>query len=353
MKNNNYLFSGNIDISLKTATKIFASYPKSSAKFLKLYSGLKKSEALRNNLKNDGIEVPPLLIVSTTEQCNLSCDGCYSSNKEYKPNENLSIEKTKEITQDASDLGVSIVMLAGGEPLLSSIWLDSLAEHDEMTGIVFTNGTLLNQERIKWFDKNRHIIPTISIEGNKKETDSRRGEGVFDAVNKVMEKLKSNAIPFGISLTVTNHNIDLILSEDFIKEYLDKGCRVFFFVEYVPVAPGSESLIISNEEKAILNKRTTELAKKYPALFIPFPGDEDMYGGCLAAGRGFIHVSPNGDIEPCPFAQFSDTNLNNVSLKEALSSKLLKHIRDNHHLLKEGSGGCALWNNRDFIKSLQ
>ncbi|MCL5073057.1 MAG: hypothetical protein M1308_19540, partial [Actinobacteria bacterium] len=91
---------------------------------------------------------------------------------------------------------------------------------------------------------------------------------------------------------------------------------------------------------------------RFPALFIAFPGGEDEMGGCLASGRGFVHISAGGSLEPCPFAPYSDTNLKNLSLKDALNSEFLKKIRESHETLKGTRGGCALWENREWVKSL-
>jgi MoaA/NifB/PqqE/SkfB family radical SAM enzyme len=92
--------------------------------------------------------------------------------------------------------------------------------------------------------------------------------------------------------------------------------------------------------------------KKWPALFISVPGDEDDVGGCLSAGRGFVHVSAGGDVEPCPFAPYSDANLRRVSLKRALQSEFLKAIRDNSGEIHETGAGCALWVQRKWVQSL-
>ncbi len=346
------LFAGNIDLSVATAVKILGSYPASARAFMKLAKGLKHSEKLRSQAARDGLEVPPLMIVSTTGECNLACAGCYSCANNREKSEALSDNKISDLLDEASALGVNIVMLAGGEPLLSHGWMDKLSEHKELLGVVFTNGTLINETRLAWFDTYRHIIPALSIEGSEQQTDSRRGNGVYAKATAAMQTLKRKGIPFGISVTVTSENIDTVLQENFLREFMQKGCRLFFFVEYVPVEPGSEPMVLSKEDKHRLNDFCTLAAKKNPALFIPFPGDEDQYGGCLAAGRGFIHISASGEVEPCPFAPFSDNNVKNVSLKEALSSEFLSAVRANHHLLKEGSGGCALWNNRQWLTEL-
>jgi MoaA/NifB/PqqE/SkfB family radical SAM enzyme len=102
----------------------------------------------------------------------------------------------------------------------------------------------------------------------------------------------------------------------------------------------------------VLIDTAARLRRKFNALFVAFPGDEDEFGGCLAAGRGFIHVSPSGSLEPCPFAPYSDRNILDMSLKRALRSPLLEKIRQNHDKLQETAGGCALWTEREWVSSL-
>jgi len=346
------LFSGHIDGSLKTAAGILRAYPASASAFVRLGKELKRAESARNKLLDDGVEVPPLMIVSTTEACNLACAGCYASANKRKSADALPDGRIAELMDEASELGVSVVMLAGGEPLLSHGWLEALGRHNEMAGVVFTNGTLFDEDRLEWFRAYRHIIPVFSLEGDEAQTDARRGGGVYQKVRAAMRSLRKSQIPFGISLTVTRGNIGGLLSDAFTGEYVREGCRLFVYVEYVPVEAGSEPMALQKADKARLNGFAAASAEKYPALFIPFPGDEDQYGGCLAAGRGFVHVSAGGDVEPCPFAPFSDVNLKDVPLKEALKSGFLATVRENRHLLREGDGGCALWRNREQLAQM-
>lgn len=354
MMNQQYrgLFSGNIDVSLKTAASVLASYPDSARAFAGIAKGQKAAEKRRAESAGEGYEIPPLMIVSTTNACNLSCAGCYACAAARKPNDEVSDEHAAAILDEAAALGVNVVLLAGGEPLLSHGWLEALGAHREMAGIVFTNGTLLDKSRREWFALHRHVIPAISIEGGREKTDTRRGSGVYDKITVAMNDLRADGIPFGLSITVTSQNIDSILQDSFIEQYLKMGCRLFVFVEYVPVEPGTEPMVLSKEEKQRLGDVSRKYAAKYPALFIPFPGDEEQYGGCLAAGRGFIHINSDGSVEPCPFAPFSDVNLKNASLKDALASRFLAKVRENHHLLKEGDGGCALWHNRAWLQEI-
>jgi MoaA/NifB/PqqE/SkfB family radical SAM enzyme len=101
-----------------------------------------------------------------------------------------------------------------------------------------------------------------------------------------------------------------------------------------------------------LNQVMSIFRQKYPALFLAFPGSEIDLGGCLAAGKGFVHINAEGDVEPCPFSPYSDTSLKEMPLIEALRSPLLRAIRENDVRLDESNGICALWQNRDWVASL-
>ena len=127
---------------------------------------------------------------------------------------------------------------------------------------------------------------------------------------------------------------------------------MFFFVEYTPVTEDTEDWLLTEEQRASLLNLRDSFRSDHKALFIAIPGDEDEIGGCLSAGRGFVHISAAGDVEPCPFAPYSDTNLRDMSLKDALQSEFLKTIREHHEHLSEAEGGCALWVERKWVQSL-
>jgi len=217
---------------------------------------------------------------------------------------------------------------------------------------MFTNGIMLSETVISRLGRQKNLIPVISIEGGMLETDVRRGHGVFDNVLRVMGRLGRKNIFYGTSITVTRENFDTVTHHGFISGLIAKRCGVFIYVEYVPAKPGTEDLTLTEPQKIRLRELLAEWDNTYPAQFIGFPGDEELFGGCLASGRGFVHISPEGRLEPCPFAPYSDTNVKDMPLREALASEFLRKIRENHHLLKETRGGCALWENRAWVTSL-
>lgn len=309
----------------------------------------RKSEKIRCKYEEEGQHVPPFMIASITSSCNLNCKGCYDKVKIHNRLEELEDIKWIDIFTEARELGISFILLAGGEPLTKDKVIKACVNFPEIIFPVFTNGLLIDEAYTDYFAASRNVIPVISIEGDSIQTDDRRGKGVFDRVSMSFELLKKRNILFGTSITLTSDNIDTVLNEAFIKDQIDRGCRIFFFIEYVPFDNQSKELVISSQQRINIDNTINELKQKYRGIFISFPGDEKIFGGCLAAGRGFVHINSTGSLEACPFAPYSDTNLKKMKLREALNSPVLSEIRELHEVLKDHKGGCALFDNKSLV----
>jgi MoaA/NifB/PqqE/SkfB family radical SAM enzyme len=307
---------------------------------------------LRRSWERRGVHVPPFLIVSITRRCNLSCQGCYARSLRETQGVELSLPRIESLFREARELGISVILLAGGEPLARPEILDLAAGFPEIIFPVFTNGLMFDTVLVQKFRKNKNLIPVISLEGLAEATDERRGPGVYHRVETLIADLKRWNVFFGLSLTVTRANFATVTSESFVRRMAGSGVKLFFYVEYIPVQAGTEALVPTPAQRTQLLQSVKTFRARHAGLFIAFPGDEEELGGCLASGRGFLHVSPEGDIEPCPFAPYSDTSLRDRSLREALQSRLLRTIRAHHGELNETRGGCALWEKRDWVRSL-
>jgi len=284
-----------------------------------------KAVRKRKHWLTKGLHVPPFIIFSITQQCNLSCKGCYFKSQNRPSDAELFPEKAEGILDECKELGISIALIAGGEPFMRKDLLQIFGKYRDIVFPVFTNGTMLQHDEFQFLKKNRHIIPIISVEGQKSETDFRRGVGIFDSLMDTTALLKKEKLMYGISLTVTKYNFDIVTNSSFIETFGSRGCRFFFYIEYVPVECGSESLCITEIQRNKLAAMQMNFRKKFGVLFFAFPAGEEMFGGCLAAGRGFIHINPSGEIEPCPFAPFSDADLKKMTLKKGAKIKSFKH----------------------------
>ena len=331
--------------------------PKESAFLLKFISEAKLAEKKRSQSEKAGRHIPAFLIASITADCNLTCTGCYARANNScgggLGQEDLPLEKWQDIFTQAKDLGVAFILLAGGEPLMRKDVVEAAAKMKSIIFPVFTNGTMIGEEYFDLFDKNRNLVPVISIEGDREQTDSRRGTGMYDTVMRVMEDFSRRGIFYGASITVTTENINTVSGDEFIRQLYDNGCKIVFFVEYVPVLSCSRGLAPGDPERQILEVRLRELRATYDdMIFLAFPGDEKDTGGCLAAGRGFFHINSRGGAEPCPFSPYSDINLREHSLLAALDSGLFQKLKDSGMLLGEHKGACLLFEKEKEVREL-
>jgi MoaA/NifB/PqqE/SkfB family radical SAM enzyme len=347
----NKIITRSLGIFFKDALRTAIAHPSQAAFFLRTLNWQKKAAKIRQKWETAGVHVPPVMIFSVTHQCNLKCEGCYHHALRQSPEAELSDERLKSAIAEAKELGISFIVFLGGEPLMKPSILEITREYPEIMFLIFTNGLLLNDAILHRMAEKRNVVPLISLEGYRDDTDARRGKGVYAQAQKSMARLKEQGIFWGTTLTMTSDNFKEVTDDRFIGELVHAGCKLFMMVEYTPVTKETENWVLTPQQRAEVAKVRNSFRAKYSALFIALPLDEEEIGGCLSAGRGFIHVSTEGNVEPCPFIPYSDTNLKNVSLKEALQSRMLQIIRENHDQLEENHG-CALWAKRDWVQSL-
>ena len=339
------------------AIKATIKNPRESAFMLKFANASRAASKKRAELEKNGDHVPPFLIASITSKCNLHCAGCYSrcnhATVDAEPVEQLSSDEWLRIFSEADDLGISFILLAGGEPMLRRDVIEAAGKHQSILFPIFTNGTFIDDKYLETFDQSRNLIPIMSIEGKREVTDARRGEGVYDRLISNMDAFQKRGLIFGASITVTADNLKEVSSDSFIDSLSSRGCKAVVFVEFVPVTEESKELAPGDEEREYLSNEIFRLRVQYPEMvFVSFPGDEKSSGGCLAAGRGFFHVNSHGGAEPCPFSPFSDVNVRDKSLKEAMNSQLFIALRSGDLLADDHKGGCVLYEKRDKVQAL-
>ena len=327
----------------------------------------------REVLESEGLAVPPFLIASIATTCNLHCKGCYARSNgivshtpgtsptgegrgyigQPEPSTSLTPDQWRDIFAEASDSGVNFTLLAGGEPLMRRDVIEAAATVKDMIFPVFTNGTLIGPTYIDLIKRNLNIIPVISIEGTAMGTDERRGRGVFERAMLSMEMLKKEDLIFGASITVTSENMEFVTSPQFIESLRGRGCRLLFYIEYVPTENGTGHLALSDEQVAHMAEVVLQRRNDYSdIIFFSFPGDEKETGGCIASGRGFFHIGPDGSAEPCPFSPFSDSNVLEIGVKGALKSPLFRTLRDASILSWAHTGGCTLYEHQDEVETM-
>ena len=331
--------------------------PRESAFMAGFAAACRRASKKRRRSESEGEHIPPFLIASITSSCNLHCAGCYSrcssATVDSVPVDQLNGEEWGRIFREAEMLGISFILLAGGEPLLRRDVIGQASEVKNILFPVFTNGTYIDEGYLDTFDRHRNLVPVVSIEGGRERTDGRRGDGVYERIFAAMEKFRERGILFGVSVTVTTDNIREVTSREFTETLVSRGCRLVVYVEYVPVTEDSLAMAPGDAERDYLIKAENDLREIWPdMILLAFPGDERASGGCMAAGRGFFHINSHGGAEPCPFSPFSDVNVRELSLRDALRSKLFVSLRDGGVLDDDHIGGCVLFEKRGEVERI-
>ncbi len=353
-------------------TRVFMRWSLQHPRYIRAFSRMarkyKRYRQLRLEAQSDGVMVPPVLILSITKHCNLACAGCYAeavgtvSNGCDNNNPQLDYSEWSKIITEAQDLGVQMFVIAGGEPFMFPGLLDICSDNKNSFFVIVTNGTIIKDEHYKKLKHIGNIAVIVSIEGNNEQTDLRRGKGVYKRVINTLHNLYRIGTLAGISVTITRMNYDYWMTDGVIESFIDSGIRIGVFLEYIPVSPSTKNLssvltagkhdwstvddqelMLTPNERERLRNKLLHFRDTKTIYLIHSPGDEDYFGGCVSAGRGFAHVTPRGDLTPCPVSNVATHNLNRSSLREALASPLFEAIRKNEFLLETDGAPCALF----------
>jgi len=276
--------------------------------------------------KKEGFKPPMLLVISPTMRCNLRCPGCYAG--EYEQHKGLSTEEVDSIIRQAKAMGTYFITMSGGEVFVRPDMFDIWKEHSDVFFQLYTNGTLIDEKMASRLEECGNVAPMISLEGMRERTDERRGEGTFDRVMLAMDHLREAGVMFGTSFTETRHNMEEIAGDEVLDLLVEKGALVAWYFQYIPIGrePHFE-LMPTPEQRDWLRRRLLKVRDEKPIFIGDFWNDGYYVEGCIAAGREYLHINANGDVEPCVFCHFAVDNIREKSLKEALNSDFMKAIR--------------------------
>jgi MoaA/NifB/PqqE/SkfB family radical SAM enzyme len=285
-------------------------------------------------------------------RCNYSCAGCYSRGR---PTENeLSTDELDTLFAEAEDLGVSAIVVTGGEPLLRGDMLDIIARHRRLLFVPITNGSLVTPETAQRIAQSGNVVMLVSIEGFPSDTDQRRQPGAHTTAIHALECLRAAGACSGFAATNTTMNTDNLGTDTFVDQMIALGCSVGYFTEYVPCGPSpNPDWCLDEAMRAAFRQRVLDMRRRKPIVLIQFPQDE--YGEenrCSAAGQASIHINSQGDIEPCPFVPIARESIRQGGLTAACRSPFLRAIRQHPTLLQRQRFACSLFEHRSDIEAL-
>ena len=304
------------------------------------------------NKENYNCNIPAAILMDPTSACNLHCTGCWAA--EYGNHMNLTYEELNDSVNQGTELGTYLYLYTGGEPLVRKKDLIHLCEsHPDCVFSSFTNGTLIDEEFADEMLRVKNFVPAISIEGFEEATDSRRGDGTYQKIIRAMEILKQKKLPFGISCCYTSANAEIIGSEEYFDYMIDLGAKFAWFFTYMPVGKGAVTeLMATAKQREMMYHKIREYRNTKPLFTIDFWNDGEYVGGCIAGGRSYCHINANGDIEPCAFMHYSDSNIREKTLLEAYRSGLFMGYHDNQPFNENMLRPCPVLDNPGRLTEL-
>ncbi len=312
-----------------------------------------------------GLAPPSFIVISPLAGCNLSCSGCYAG--AYGDTEPiLSSEDIARLIDETRGWGSRFVTISGGEPAL--IWeripgedrglRDVFAAYPDTMFLMYTNGTVIDDEMAAEMAELGNVSPAISLEGYREETDARRGEGVYDRILDVMATLRENRVLFGASVTYTSRNWETVADDDFIEMLIDLGCMYAWYFMYVPVGRDPDlSLVVTPGQRDTIARKTWDWMIGRPIFAADFWNSGALTKGCMAAGApsGYLHVTHRGDICPCVFMMYSKHNIHEMHsetpLLDALHSDFFEAIREGQRATQENPlAPCQIVDHPETLK---
>lgn len=286
--------------------------------------GWKTQEVCR---KKYNCNIPWAILLDPTSACNLHCTGCWAA--EYGNKLNLTFDEIDDIIRQGKELGVYFYIYTGGEPLVRKDDIIRLCEkHSDCVFLSFTNGTLIDEAFADEMLRVGNFVPAISLEGFEEATDLRRGNGVFEKATAAMKLLRQKKLFYGISACYTSANFESITSEEFFDSLIDMGAYFIWYFHYMPVGnDAAPELMPTPVQRVEAYNRIRKYRATKPLFAMDFQNDAEYVGGCIAGGRRYLHINANGDIDPCVFIHYSDSNIREKTLLEALQSPMLSTLR--------------------------
>ena len=311
--------------------------------------GWKKEQEYREKYQ---CNIPWAILMDPTSACNLHCTGCWAA--EYGNKLNLTFDELNSIICQGKEMGVHMYIYTGGEPLVRKNDVIKLCEkHSDCQFLSFTNGTLIDDEFTDEMLRVRNFIPAISVEGFKDATDVRRGGGTYDKVIAAMDLLKKKRLPFGISCCYTSQNMDSISSMEFIDAMIERGAKFAWYFHYMPVGNNaSPELLPRPEQREHMYHWSREVRATRPIFLMDFQDDGEYTNGCIAGGRRYLHINANGDVDPCVFIHYSDSNIREKSLLDCLRSPLFMAYHDGQPFNDNMLRPCPMLENPEKLREM-
>ena len=314
------------------------------------FKGMRAVQKHKRRLRR-GEFFPPFLYISIVNSCNLRCQGCWVDVAAKQ--QTIDRASMNRLITEAKDAGNSFFGILGGEPFMHPELVDILGDHRDCYFQVFTNGHFITDAVAKDLRRLGNVTPLVSIEGSQIVSDVRRGRP--DVYSKSMEGLDNclrNKLLTGVCTSVCQSNIDDLLTDKWVDRLIEMGVLYMWYHTYRPVGPDAKpELALSPDQQRRVRQFVVDTRVRKPIAVVDAYYDDRGQALCPAATGFTHHISPWGDIEPCPIVQFAKESIHDARpLAETFNNS--EFLRDFRHAAASATRGCIVLERPDLIKAL-
>ena len=312
--------------------------------------GLLSVEGFKRRVRR-GEFFPPFLHFSITNSCNLRCQGCWVDVE--APPHMLDAELLNRTITEAKRHGNVFFGILGGEPFLHPQWFDVIAAHPDCYFQIFTNGLPITEAVAQSMRRLGNVTPLLSVEGLVTASDERRGKkDVFRRTIHGLDNCLRARLLTGVATSLCQSNIDELLTESWLRELIRRGVHYVWYYAYRPVGPNPNyQLALRPDQLVRARKFIVEMRCRLPIAILETYYDHQGRSLCPMTTGLSHHVSPLGEIEPCPVIQFAANNIQDPGgvYNVIKNSAFLKEFRET---AARATRGCIVLERPDLIREL-
>ena len=302
------------------------------------------------------------LSLNMAQGCNLRCTYCFAGEGDYGVKGMMSFETAKKAIQLLSEGKKSFhLIFFGGEPLLNFSVIEKIVSWTktlpcQFTYAITTNGTLLNEEKIKWMNDHDFAV-TISYDGKGVHAKNRLNKDkVSNSEALVAKKLKTfeaqlqQLKSFRLRSTITRDVLDGTEEALFdtlnsygyrlsVARHADSSSRLAFTLEDIDKLSGMISRIVDS----LLQAQDYEKLKKFEVVmgFVRSIHRRKTRQLSCGAGVNYLTVSVEGSFHLCHRFNEDQTEMYG-SIHEGVRYDNLKEIVEVRSAQREPCKSCAV-----------
>ncbi len=294
---------------------------------------------------------PAYLYISIINSCNLRCQGCWVDVE--APRELIDLPALNRLITEAKRVGNTFFGLLGGEPFMHPQLLEVLAAHPDCYFQVFTNGQFITAKIAAELRRLGNASPLVSIEGREQVSDQRRGnKEVLSRTLRGLDHCLEAGLLTGVATSVCQTNLEDLLSEAWLRELIQRGVHYVWYHTYRPVGPKiSPELALRPDQLVRVRRFIVRMRARLPIAIVDAYYDHAGRSLCPMVTGISHHISPRGDIEPCPIIQFATENIRDprgivATLRDSA------FLRDFRAVAGQATRGCVVLERPDLVREL-